>query len=118
MTPPPCAASLSYLRWTGATSSFENQKVIMQIRPSRIPRLKCFIVAMALLALPLIATAQNENSARPIVTFAVIGDTGTGDEAQLSVARQMVKQREKTPFEFVLMLGDKDRKSTRLNSSH
>ena len=78
----------------------------MQIRPSRIPRLKCFIVAMALLALPLIATAQNENSARPIVTFAVIGDTGTGDEAQLSVARQMVKQREKTPFEFVLMLGD------------
>ena len=40
------------------------------------------------------------------VRFAVIGDTGTGDEAQLSVARQMARQHEKTPFEFVLMLGD------------
>jgi hypothetical protein len=35
-----------------------------------------------------------------------MGDTGTGDEAQLSVARQMARQREKIPFEFVLMLGD------------
>ncbi|HKQ75766.1 MAG TPA: metallophosphoesterase [Blastocatellia bacterium] len=78
----------------------------MKIRSYRIANLKSFIVALLLLALPLIATAQNENRAKPSVIFAVIGDTGTGDEAQLSVARQMVKQREKTPFEFVLMLGD------------
>jgi predicted phosphodiesterase len=77
-----------------------------KIRTSRIPRRTSFIVALLLLALPLIATAQNENSAKSNITFAVIGDTGTGDEAQLYVARQMVKQREKTPFEFVLMLGD------------
>ncbi len=48
-------------------------------------------------------TAQNSGSK---IAFAVIGDTGTGDEAQRSVARQMIKQREKTAFDFVLMLGD------------
>jgi phosphodiesterase/alkaline phosphatase D-like protein len=78
----------------------------MTIRTSRSPYLTSIILALALLALPLVAAAQNENSPKPIVTFAVIGDTGTGDEAQLSVARQMVRQREKTPFEFVIMLGD------------
>jgi predicted phosphodiesterase len=78
----------------------------MAIRSSLIPHLRSFIVASLLLALPIIATAQNENLAKPVITFAVVGDTGTGDEAQLSVARQMVKQREKTQFEFVLMLGD------------
>ncbi len=78
----------------------------MTIRSSRILRLRLFIAGLTLLALPLIVAAQNENSVKPLVTFAVIGDTGTGDEAQLSVARQMVKQREKIPFEFVLMLGD------------
>jgi phosphodiesterase/alkaline phosphatase D-like protein len=78
----------------------------MTIRTSRIPYLKSIILALLFLALPLIAAAQNENSAKPTVIFAVIGDTGTGDEAQLSVASQMVRQREKTPFEFVIMLGD------------
>lgn len=78
----------------------------MIIRASRIPYLNSIIFALLLLTLPIIAAAQNENSARPAVIFAVMGDTGTGDEAQLSVARQMVRQREKTPFEFVLMLGD------------
>jgi len=33
----------------------------MEIRPSRITRLKSFIFALMLLALPLIATAQNES---------------------------------------------------------
>jgi predicted phosphodiesterase len=78
----------------------------MTIRASRIPYLNSIIIALLLLALPLIAAAQNENSAKPTIIFAVIGDTGTGDEAQLSVASQMVRQREKTPFEFVIMLGD------------
>ena len=76
----------------------------MEIRSSRILYLKSLIFSLLLLALPLIANAQTEP--KPIITFAVIGDSGTGDEAQLSVARQMVKQREKTPFEFVIMLGD------------
>jgi hypothetical protein len=40
------------------------------------------------------------------VRFAVIGDSGRGDEAQFEVARQMVAWRARFPFEFVLMLGD------------
>ncbi|MGH9753899.1 MAG: metallophosphoesterase [Blastocatellia bacterium] len=77
----------------------------MEIGTSRISNLKSLILILILLllALPLIATAQNGKST---ITFAVVGDTGTGDEAQLAVARQMVKQREKIPFEFVIMLGD------------
>jgi len=78
----------------------------MVIRVSQISNLKWLVLALLLLASPMIATAQNENSAKSTITFAVVGDTGTGDEAQLAVARQMVKQREKIPFEFVVMLGD------------
>ena len=78
----------------------------MTSRVSRIQYLSSILLGLLLLALPLIAAAQDENSAKPIITFAVIGDTGTGDEAQLSVARQMFRQREKTPFEFAIMLGD------------
>lgn len=40
------------------------------------------------------------------IRFAVIGDSGRGDQAQNDVARQMVAWREKFPFQFVLMLGD------------
>ncbi|HEV2663495.1 MAG TPA: hypothetical protein VG324_01205, partial [Blastocatellia bacterium] len=69
----------------------------MTIRTSRIRRLKSLILALLLLVLPLGAAAQDDGSAKPIITFAVMGDTGTGDEAQLAVARQMARQREKTP---------------------
>jgi len=40
------------------------------------------------------------------VHFAVIGDSGTGDKQQYEVSQQMVKYREKFPFDIVLMLGD------------
>lgn len=40
------------------------------------------------------------------IRFAVIGDSGRGDDAQHDVARQMVAWRAKFPFDFVLMLGD------------
>lgn len=40
------------------------------------------------------------------VRFAVIGDSGRGDQAQTDVAQQMIAWRQKFPFEFVLMLGD------------
>jgi hypothetical protein len=40
------------------------------------------------------------------IRFAVIGDSGRGDQPQNEVARQMAAWREKFPFEFVLMLGD------------
>lgn len=40
------------------------------------------------------------------VTFAVIGDTGTGGRQQYQVAERLVGSRARVPFEFVLMLGD------------
>ena len=42
----------------------------------------------------------------PGVTFAVIGDHGTGQTPQYDVARQMLKHHAETPFELVLMMGD------------
>ena len=38
--------------------------------------------------------------------FAVIGDSGRGDQPQNDVAAQMVAWREQFPFDLVLMLGD------------
>ena len=38
--------------------------------------------------------------------FAVIGDTGTGDEHQYAVGQQMARARSRFPFEFVIMAGD------------
>jgi hypothetical protein len=40
------------------------------------------------------------------VRFAVIGDSGRGDQPQHEIAQQMVAWRAKFPFDFVLMLGD------------
>ncbi|HSP67569.1 MAG TPA: metallophosphoesterase [Bryobacteraceae bacterium] len=40
------------------------------------------------------------------VRFAVFGDNGTGGQEQYDVAQQMVRQRTRFPFDFVLMLGD------------
>ena len=38
--------------------------------------------------------------------FAVIGDNGTGDQAQYDVAKQMTAAHEKWPYDLVIMLGD------------
>ncbi len=40
------------------------------------------------------------------VRFAVIGDSGRGDQPQHEIARQLAAWRAKFPFDFVLMLGD------------
>lgn len=40
------------------------------------------------------------------VKFAVIGDSGRGDDAQRAIARQMAEWRQRFAFDFVLMLGD------------
>ena len=42
----------------------------------------------------------------PALTFAVIGDNGTGQAPQYDLARQMVKTHTTAPFELVLMMGD------------
>lgn len=58
----------------------------------------CWLVLFV--ATPAFSLAQQS------ITFAVIGDSGTGKEGQFAVARQMHATRAKTPFELVLMLGD------------
>jgi hypothetical protein len=40
------------------------------------------------------------------VSFAVIGDSGSGQPPQFAIARRMMTEREKTPYDFVIMLGD------------
>lgn len=40
------------------------------------------------------------------VTFAVIGDTGTGGTPQYDIARRLAEARARFPFAFVIMLGD------------
>lgn len=65
------------------------------------------IFATLLIAVSLSAAGYAQDAtSKPAVIFAVMGDTGSGDKAQQAVAQQMVKQRQKTPFEFVIMLGD------------
>jgi hypothetical protein len=75
-----------------------------QPRRSGFSKVSLLLSTVALvLAFCLPGVAQD---AKPAASFAVMGDTGSGDEAQLSVARQMVKQRAGLPFEFAIMLGD------------
>ena len=58
----------------------------------------------------LIATAVVVLTAAPpgrsSVTFAVIGDSGTGDRAQYELAQQMAAVQARRPFDLVIMLGD------------
>ena len=45
-------------------------------------------------------------TAQSALTFAVLGDTGTGERAQYEVAAQLAKARATFPFEFVILVGD------------
>jgi predicted MPP superfamily phosphohydrolase len=65
-----------------------------------------FLAALCLAAIIAIQCAAQDSAPKPTIIFAVMGDTGSGDEAQRAVAQQMVKQRQLKPFEFVIMLGD------------
>src|SRR3954467_992980 len=44
--------------------------------------------------------------AKDSVRFAVIGDSGTGDQKQYEVAKEMEIYRQAVGFDFVIMLGD------------
>jgi 3',5'-cyclic AMP phosphodiesterase CpdA len=52
------------------------------------------------------AALANAQAVDDVVRFAVIGDAGTGGEAQYAVGRQMASSRAQFPFDLVLMLGD------------
>ena len=58
------------------------------------------------LAFAVSASPRVDDPPKEPVTFAIIGDSGTGEAAQFDVARQMKTTREKSHFDFVLMLGD------------
>jgi 3',5'-cyclic AMP phosphodiesterase CpdA len=67
------------------------------------------IVALALAAASFGALAAQDvapPAAAGDLKFAIIGDSGTGDDAQYEIATQMIAARAKFPYEFVLMLGD------------
>jgi len=61
----------------------------------------CFLCFLCLLCFPLRAAAPPEP-----LRFAVIGDSGTGDEHQHRIAGQMLAWHDRLPFSLVLMLGD------------
>ncbi len=62
----------------------------------------------AALALVLLASAQELTlpNSKDSFHFAVIGDTGTGGQAQYKIGELMTSVRKKFPFDTVLMLGD------------
>jgi predicted phosphodiesterase len=64
---------------------------------------KPLLTVLTFIVSVLLAHAQ---SVEVEVRFAVIGDNGTGDEAQYAVGRQMASARTEFPYDLVLMLGD------------
>ena len=65
------------------------------------------VLTLAALALGLICIAlAAQGGGAKTFNFAVIGDTGTGEEPQYAIARQMVAARARTPFDTIIMLGD------------
>lgn len=68
------------------------------------------LILAALLVAPFLSIAAPAPAQFPnkpdSVKFAVFGDSGTGDQAQLDVARQMTLSRARCAFDLVLMVGD------------
>lgn len=52
-----------------------------------------------------VSSSLAQDATSPL-TFAVIGDSGDGSKEQVGIAKQLVSARQKTHFDFVLMLGD------------
>ncbi len=77
---------------------------MIRLKSNRIQFVICLCWLVLLHATPAFSLLPDE--ATPQVSFAVIGDSGTGKEGQYAVARQMKAARDKNRFEFVLMLGD------------
>ena len=63
------------------------------------------LILFVLLGLAGGVAALPQNNPKTL-SFAAIGDTGDGSKAQYAVAKQIDAYRQKTPFDFILMLGD------------
>jgi predicted MPP superfamily phosphohydrolase len=64
------------------------------------------LVLLLLSAAGVLAQDVRLPQGKDVLRFAVIGDSGTGGEEQLEIARQLVAFHPKFPFEFAIMLGD------------
>lgn len=71
-----------------------------------ISKKKLLLVCVLLLLAGAAGAGVREQNKIERLTFAVIGDTGTGEKAQFDIAAQMMATRLKTPFDTVIMLGD------------
>lgn len=67
---------------------------------------RTWLLIATLSVLAATALAQPTAPAEAPITFAIIGDNGTGDDNQYAIARQMEAAHEKLRYEFVVMLGD------------
>ena len=77
------------------------------------PRLAIVVLAAALLGSPVLGepaarapTISPSGSATTRLSFAVVGDFGSGSSKEWSVARRMCKYRRKHPFNLVITTGD------------
>jgi 3',5'-cyclic AMP phosphodiesterase CpdA len=68
-------------------------------------RIAAFAIGLTVAA-SLAGTSQNSSLPAAELTFAVVGDNGTGQSPQYEVARQMLLAHAEMPFTFVVMLGD------------
>ena len=65
-----------------------------------------FVLALLTSVQPSSVHSQNSVASSKPLSFAVIGDSGTGKAGQYAVARQMKKYRDQHEYNVVLMLGD------------
>src|SRR5918994_3831276 len=92
---------------TSSWTSFQtlSSRCIAQCRRHVMRRLSVLLLLLASAAGVLaqdVRLPSDENALR----FAVIGDSGTGGDGQLEIAKQLVAFHPKFPFEFAVMLGD------------
>ncbi|PYP89975.1 MAG: metallophosphoesterase [Blastocatellia bacterium AA13] len=71
--------------------------------PGNYSRLILFLLLASNLS---VLTARADGPTKNKVVFAVIGDSGTGKQDQIDLARVMEKFYEREPFDTVIMLGD------------
>src|SRR6266481_1988471 len=70
---------------------------------------RTFVFVVMVMALAVTLPAQMKLTLpmqKDSVKFAVIGDTGTGDNHQLAVAKALSEAHGMFPFDFVIMMGD------------
>jgi predicted phosphodiesterase len=72
--------------------------------------MRCIVITFCIALASISQSTYAQENTLPLkpdsVRFAVIGDMGTGEKPQYEVAEQMIRERQKFPFDFVIALGD------------